>query len=807
MNDILKEAKRLYDVGFAIHWIHPRSKRPVESGWGSGPRKDWSYLEKTYQEGFNVGVRLGTASQIEGKFLAVVDVDVKSTDERHRKEAVSAAKKLVGGVSVPVVASGRGNGSRHFYVLTGKPFKTFNPIQSTETVKVHYPSKRPSKREIAELTERELADGLRLSLAWEISLYSDGRQVVLPPSIHPDTGNPYKWAKPFASGDIIPTCEFEIPNETTKEEKINNDTHKPTNSDSGRDNRSNDLSDFEVVDVELSWLPISEKLKSAITDGVGVADRSGYLLPAATGLFSAGLSKNEILSALTDPTTYLGQCAYEHAGQTKDRRKAAAWLWKYTVKRVLFERSATEVFKAAVPIELAAGPKLSEADVKIQTESLQKEIARKWTDYIERTEPKLGNKVKNTVYNIKLILINVFGQSCVKFNEFANTEELWGKFPWLQTTPKEAWDIDVTMLKDWFIHKWNYEPSEDKLRSAMSIIGYENRYHPIKTWLEALPRWDEKSRIDNLLKTYIPCEGDEGLREVIGRRFMVALIKRIYEPGCQSDYLLVLEGLQGLHKSSAFRALIGDEWFSDASFNVHDKDAIMVIFSKWLIEFGELSVLDRSTAEATKAFITRRIDRMRAPFDRKARDYHRQCLFVGSTNKDEYLKDDSGNRRYWPFKVLSNCLIESITRDRLQLFAEAKYYYEIGEITYLKEPDLKDLMKEQQDQREMQDVMVEKVRTAITKHEKELGVEMHDFEILFFFLEGRVTGLKMDLYHTARVGAALKKLGYENYRESAGERRRLWRKIEVEKSGVHMKNHRGRRGRISGENDDEFDFR
>ncbi|MBK8260172.1 MAG: hypothetical protein IPK80_02405 [Nannocystis sp.] len=203
-----------------------------------------------------------------------------------------------------------------------------------------------------------------------------------------------------------------------------------------------------------------------------------------------------------------------------------------------------------------------------------------------------------------------------------------------------------------------------------------------------MPAWDEVERVDTFLTKYIPCNGDEELRAVVGRRFLVSLVRRIFEPGCQSDQLLVLEGDQGIYKSSAFRALVGDEWFSDASFNVEDKDAVMVIFSKWLIEFGELSTLDRTTAEHTKAFITRRSDRIRAPFDRKAKDYPRQCLFVGSTNKDEYLKDDTGNRRYWPFKVVSNCEIDLIRRDREQLFAEALYLYECGEVTYLKESHL-----------------------------------------------------------------------------------------------------------------------
>lgn len=144
--EIFKEAQRLYKLGFAIHWLHPKSKRPIESGWTTGPRKDWQYLSETYIDGLNLGVRLGTPSKMGEGYLAVVDVDVKSKDERHKKEAVAAAKKLLKGIKCPAVSSGRGNGSRHYYCLTKEPFKTFNPAVSEEKVKVSMPSKKPSKK-------------------------------------------------------------------------------------------------------------------------------------------------------------------------------------------------------------------------------------------------------------------------------------------------------------------------------------------------------------------------------------------------------------------------------------------------------------------------------------------------------------------------------------------------------------------------------------------------------------------------------------------------------------------------------------
>ena len=125
--DTLKEAKLLYRLGFGVHWLRSKSKVPLESGWTTGPRKDWKYLQSTYSEPLNIGVRLGAASKINDKgYLAVIDVDVKSTDDAHGKEALKAVKALTGGAPCPVVLSGRGNGSRHYYCVTAKPIQPYD---------------------------------------------------------------------------------------------------------------------------------------------------------------------------------------------------------------------------------------------------------------------------------------------------------------------------------------------------------------------------------------------------------------------------------------------------------------------------------------------------------------------------------------------------------------------------------------------------------------------------------------------------------------------------------------------------------
>lgn len=366
---VLREAERLHRLGVAVHWLRPRSKIPLESGWTTGPRKEWKDLEKSYAETLNVGVRLGTPSKINDHgYLAVVDVDVKSTEDRHRKEALAAAKKLLQGAACPVVLSGRGNGSRHYYCVTEKPFKTWNPFTSEEQVKVYMPSARISKAEASTLTSKEQAEGIRLRPAWDVAVYSEGRQVVLPPSIHPDSGKPYRWKTELAQVGDLPVIDFEkvglkVLDSIDDIEKIKSDSPLKKMELS----EDPELSDITWPKIEVAWLEISDRVKQGILTGEGVTDRSAFLLPACTALLSVGLSREEILSVLTDPETYLGQCAYDHA-RTTSRWRAAKWVLNYTLKKVIAERGANEAFLKSAKIEPMR--ELSDDEAKAQTQEL-----------------------------------------------------------------------------------------------------------------------------------------------------------------------------------------------------------------------------------------------------------------------------------------------------------------------------------------------------------------------------------------------------------------------------------------------------
>ena len=217
----------------------------------------------------------------------------------------------------------------------------------------------------------------------------------------------------------------------------------------------------------------------------------------------------------------------------------------------------------------------------------------------------------------------------------------------------------------------------DTIQRVLELIGTQRRFHPIRDWLEALPPWDRTLRIAGLFPTYYGAK-DSAFVRAVGKNFMIATVARIFSPGCKHDHVVVLEGAQGIGKSTSIQTLFGTEWATTARADISSKDFISGILGFWAIELSELSSLRRSQVEAIKAVISSTEDDVRLPYRRDTKRYPRQCVFIASTNEDSYLQDRTGNRRFWPIRC-SSVDLDGLARDREQLFAEALFRFRAGE--------------------------------------------------------------------------------------------------------------------------------
>lgn len=748
---MLKSVNEIWALGFAIHWLAPKSKRPLGKAWSKGPRKTWPELTAQYQDGMNVGVRLGRASKVGEGYLAVIDCDVKSTDPRHLKEMEEKVEELFPFQDFPRVISGRGNGSQHLYCLTPEPTSSKLLFRSKEKVKVMMPSVAATASETAALSPLEVKTGFRLRAAWELSVMGEGSQVVLPPSIHPDSGRRYRWdsGHPPALSDLpillglVNLAKDVGPTPTSGEEV------------------------FVPVKVDLVKSRLSDHMVGVIEDGDGVTDRSASLMGAALSMMNVGMTRQEILSVLTDRSNFLGETAYDHA-KTDSRLEAAKWVGRFTLDKIEREGSAEVAF---ADFDLDDAPKLSKEESLAQVA----ELAMSRGFQVERqANGKIANTLRNTIHLILEVSKDMFRR-----DTFRNLDSYGHDSPWNprhEGDPIE--DIDIVNLNVWFTAKHGFEPGKDKLIQAVSHIASVNHFNPARQYLNSLPPWDGKPRINMWMKDFLNAEGPEPYLMDISRKFLCAMIARVLEPGVQFDSVLILEGPQRCGKSTTAR-ILGGEWFSDAHLDIRNKDTVQLLQGYWVNELGELSSVRKSDVDMLKAFISCRFDRIRPAYGRLVQTFPRQGVFIGTTNNSDYAKDTTGNTRFWSVRV-GQCDTTGLVEVRDQLFAEARLVWEmLGEALYLDSRESQEQAAQVQHGRMAENPLAEALADFFeAERKREGGMNVEMFERKALFTPGDSPCAEADLLDTRfswQLAEALKRLGYERKQMRRGEdHHRVW---------------------------------
>ena len=545
-----------------------------------------------------------------------------------------------------------------------------------------------------------------------IDVRAMGGLVVAPPSIHPKTGTEYRWLKGHFPNDMEPAeapqwlIDVILNASGFKQKTAHNDDFNHSNDNKRKDGRE-----------EFMYRLVARCLRESVSDVNNP--------PSVDEVFG---SVWPIYEAAVEPRD-ADTLEKEGRGESQLRTKIEYALRPERLERIL-----------SGGCEPRSEPKEGEHDHK--------------GDFIKGT----NGKPLNNLYNARLA---ISGLREFRYDEMASETVVAANDNWALF--RSITDDDVLNAQIELQRGPLSSVSKETVHHAILVAAKSSSFHPIRDDLNARP-WDGVCRLDSWLSAYMGADPTE-YAGLVGRKFLISMVARIFQPGCQVDHMLILEGPQGCGKSACCRILAG-KWFSDAvPADIRSKDTSQHIGSKWLIEMSELAVMYKREAEELKAFISRREEIYRRPYDRVETKAPRQCVFIGTTNAAEYLRDSTGGRRFWPVTV-KQCDFKLLEEGRDQLFAEAVHRYKADEKWWPETDQEKALLSKQQEARR----------------------EVHPWEEpIMEYLEGKdevslsdIFGhaLVMEMKHTKHtdkkvVTDVLRSNGWEQHRTS---KQRVWRK-------------------------------
>ncbi len=654
---MLAENELAIRAGLSAIPLKNRSKAPFQQDWTERERYSYEQLEKLVTGERNIGARLGLSSKLKnGEILHALDVDIDSDHPDDIAELHEFLDDILPDWrDFPKVQSGSGGDARHIYFTSDRPMGSGRVAKSKTTVEVNG-KKKP---------------------AWQIDRYGTGKQVVMPPSIHPDTDREYVWLKKMDWGRIAsgePSHWF-IPSKVVL---AWSDEDKQAARRDNRDDDEDALSkavhtDPLGIDEDEAWRDLSilapewyEEYEPWLK--VGAACEHEFE-GSDVGLelwhdFSKASSKYEpdVLDAKWE--TF------------KDKKHPTTWRTiKMAANKVRKERARDDIEKAAEE----AGDD-------------DKKSSRDWLGRMDQTAD--GNFL-SSVNNIFLALTNdarLKGVIC--YNQFSNrlvvrkgfAPKIEGFKPIVCDDPINGTELSDTMISSLRLFLENRRPGgygmqnvpERNLKDGIATAAEHNRFHPVREYLTGL-KWDGKRRMDRLFVDYIGIPDDDFAQE-IAYNFMVSGVARIFEPGHKFDSVPIVQGPQGIRKSTFFATLaVNPAWFGTITISKDERQMIMGMMGKWILELPELSGFARNEVQHLKHFMSSPIDNTRLPWGRTNMDFPRHCVMAGTTNDEAYLRDDTGNRRYWPMQAgVDKIDTDKLKAERDQLWAEAydEYLYQ-----------------------------------------------------------------------------------------------------------------------------------
>lgn len=310
----------------------------------------------------------------------------------------------------------------------------------------------------------------------------------------------------------------------------------------------------------------------------------------------------------------------------------------------------------------------------------------KWKEKLD--VDRKGN-IYSTIDNVLLIFENdIYFKGKMAYDDFEKCEVAIKDLPWrkVDNHTRRLIDKDDSNIRH-YLEKTYGISNLAKTRDAMEVLSQKTSFHPVRKYLQST-QWDGQPRIDSLLIDYQGAEDNEYTRTVT-RKALVAAVARIFNPGVKFDNVLSLIGEQGLKKSSLL-AKLGQQWFSDSFSTIEGKESFEQLQGVWIVEVAEMAALAKAEVEKIKHFISKQEDRYRVAFGRRTEKFPRQCIFFITTNKMDFMKDQTGGRRFWPVRVNvvtpEKDVFKDLTQDEVnQVWAEAMYLYKKGESIYLPE--------------------------------------------------------------------------------------------------------------------------